>query len=164
MSFFQLPSCCFLWSMCFERSPYFIHYLHNNSLMLILKFQGKAFYMTLLTFLWLILFSFTTFELFHFLTVYFFYQWNWFTKLTRILWLNRRIIRKQLDIMPTYHYVQNQGKLTMQSQENDQKSQFGHFLTISGSNISKFQFFLKNACYSNWRSYLVLTSGQKPNQ
>ena len=30
--------------------------------------------------------------------------------------------------MPTYHYVQNQGKLIMQSQENGQKPQFGQFL------------------------------------
>ena len=29
--------------------------------------------------------------------------------------------------MPTYHYVQNQGKLMMQSQENGQKPQFGQF-------------------------------------
>ena len=29
--------------------------------------------------------------------------------------------------MPTYHYVQNQGKLMMQSRENDQKPQFGQF-------------------------------------
>ena len=29
--------------------------------------------------------------------------------------------------MFTYHYVQNQGKLMMQSRENDQKPQFGHF-------------------------------------
>ena len=35
--------------------------------------------------------------------------------------------KKQLDIMPTYHYVQNQGKLIMQSQENGQKPQFGQF-------------------------------------
>ena len=30
--------------------------------------------------------------------------------------------------MPTYHYVQNQRKLTMQSRENGQKPQFGQFL------------------------------------
>ena len=30
--------------------------------------------------------------------------------------------------MSTYHYVQNQGKLIMQSRENDQKPQFGQFL------------------------------------
>ena len=29
--------------------------------------------------------------------------------------------------MPTNHYVQYQGKLMMQSRENDQKSQFGQF-------------------------------------
>ena len=29
--------------------------------------------------------------------------------------------------MPTYHYVQNQGKPTMQSPENGQKPQFGQF-------------------------------------
>ena len=29
--------------------------------------------------------------------------------------------------MSNYHYVQNQQKLMMQSQENDQKPQFGHF-------------------------------------
>ena len=29
--------------------------------------------------------------------------------------------------MPNYHYVQNQGKLIMQSQENGQKPQFGQF-------------------------------------
>ena len=31
------------------------------------------------------------------------------------------------DIMPTYHYVQNPGKLMMQSLENGQKTQFGQF-------------------------------------
>ena len=29
--------------------------------------------------------------------------------------------------MPTYHYVQNQGKLMMQSRENGQKPKFGQF-------------------------------------
>ena len=29
--------------------------------------------------------------------------------------------------MPTYHYVQNQGTLMMQSRKNGQKPQFGHF-------------------------------------
>ena len=29
--------------------------------------------------------------------------------------------------MPTYHYVQHQGKLMMQSQENGQKPRFGQF-------------------------------------
>ena len=35
------------------------------------------------------------------------------------------------------------------------------FLTISRSNNFKLQIFLKNRFLSNWRSYLVLTSGQK---
>ena len=35
------------------------------------------------------------------------------------------------------------------------------FLTISRSNISKLEVFLKNRFHSTWRSYLVLTSGQK---
>ena len=35
-----------------------------------------------------------------------------------------RIVRKQLNIMPTYHYVQSQGKLMMQTRENGQKLQF----------------------------------------
>ena len=39
--------------------------------------------------------------------------------------LDRQTVRKQLDIMPTYHYVKNQGKLIMQSGENGQKPQFG---------------------------------------
>ena len=38
----------------------------------------------------------------------------------------------------------------------------GNFLTISRPNISKLQIFLKNRFHSYWRSYLVLTSGQKP--
>ena len=40
----------------------------------------------------------------------------------------------------------------------------GNFLTISRSNISKLQIFLKNRFHSNWRSYLILTSGQKPKK
>ena len=39
----------------------------------------------------------------------------------------KQIARKQLDIMPTYHYVQNKGKLMMESRENSQISQFGQF-------------------------------------
>ena len=40
----------------------------------------------------------------------------------------------------------------------------GNFLTILQSNIFKLQIFLKNRFHSNWRSYLVLTSGQKPKK
>ena len=41
--------------------------------------------------------------------------------------------------MLIYHYVQNQGKLMMQSQENGQKPQFGQF----------FEKLLKNRFHSN---------------
>ena len=40
--------------------------------------------------------------------------------------MDRRIVRKQLEITPTY-YVQNQGKLVIRSRENGQKPQFGQF-------------------------------------
>ena len=43
---------------------------------------------------------------------------------TRIHWLDRWIVRKQLDIMATNHYVENQGKIIMESRENGQKLQF----------------------------------------
>ena len=51
--------------------------------------------------------------------------------------------------MLTYHFVENQGKLMMQSRENEQKLQSEQFLTISNSNISKSQIFLKNRFHSN---------------
>ena len=52
----------------------------------------------------------------------------WHTRvITRIHWLDRRIVRRQLDITPTCHYVKNQGKLMMQSRENGKKPQFGQF-------------------------------------
>ena len=37
------------------------------------------------------------------------------------------MVRKQIHIMPIYHYVQNQGKLMMKSRENGRKPQFGQF-------------------------------------
>ena len=49
----------------------------------------------------------------------------------------RRFVRKQLDIMPTYHYVQNQGNVLMQSRENGQKPQFGQFLDRYLRNLTK---------------------------
>ena len=45
--------------------------------------------------------------------------------------------------MSTYHCVQNQGKLMMQSLENSQKLNLGNFLMISRPNISKLQIFWK---------------------
>ena len=47
--------------------------------------------------------------------------------LRRIDWLDQQIVRKQQDIMLTYHYVQKKGKLMMESRENSQISQFGQF-------------------------------------
>ena len=55
--------------------------------------------------------------------------------------------------MPAYHYVQNQGKLMMPSQENGQKPQFRQFLTISRSNVFKLQIFLKNRFHSNCTNF-----------
>ena len=55
------------------------------------------------------------------------YSYTQIQQETRIQWLDWWIVRKQLDIMPTYHLVQNQGKLMMQSRENDQKPQFRQF-------------------------------------
>ena len=53
---------------------------------------------------------------------------NWqYSELTRIHRLDWWIERKQLDIISTYHYVQNQRKLVMQSQDNGQKSQYSQF-------------------------------------
>ena len=39
---FEVPRFCFIWSQCFERSPYFMRCLDNSNMMLILKFQSKA--------------------------------------------------------------------------------------------------------------------------
>ena len=47
--------------------------------------------------------------------------------------------------MPTYHYVQNQRKLMMQSGEKDQKPELEHFF----DDFSKLQIFLKNRFHSN---------------
>ena len=77
---------------------------------------------------------------------------------------HQRIVRKQLDIMPTYHYVQNQGKIKMQSQENGEKPQFGQFFGDFEVKYLDIANFLKIGFHSNWRSYLVLISGQKPKE
>ena len=41
---FWAPFCYFVWSQCFERSPYFMPHLHINNMMLIPKFQNRADY------------------------------------------------------------------------------------------------------------------------
>ena len=66
--------------------------------------------------------------------------------------------------MPTYHYVQSQGKLVMQSRENSQKPQimqfFDHFkvkyLQIANFSEKQVSFKLK--------VIFILTSGQKPKK
>ena len=73
---------------------------------------------------------------------------NW----RRIHWLDRRIVRKQLDIMPTYHYVQNQGKLMMQSRENGQKPQFGQFFWRFRGQISP-------NCNFSWKTGFIQIEG-----
>ena len=63
---------------------------------------------------------------------------------TRIHWLDWQIVRKQLGIMPTYHYVQNQGKLIMKSWENGQKTQFGRFFDDFEAKYHKIESFSEN--------------------
>ena len=46
----EAPYCCFRWSQCFERSPYFIRYLHNSNMMLIPKQSSKVKLIKLLNF------------------------------------------------------------------------------------------------------------------
>ena len=42
LNFFNPPCCCFLSSQCFEISPYFMCYLHNDGTMLIPRFQNRS--------------------------------------------------------------------------------------------------------------------------
>ena len=56
--------------------------------------------------------------------------------------------------MPTYHFVQNQGKLMMQSRENGQKPQFGQF---SGYFKAKYQQIF-------WKIGFIQIEGQKPKK
>ena len=56
--------------------------------------------------------------------------------------------------MPTYHYVQNQGKLMMQSRENGQKPQFGQFF---GDLKAKYQQIF-------WKIGFIQIEGQKPKK
>ena len=83
---------------------------------------------------------------------------------TRIHWPDRRIVRKQLDIMPTHYYVQNQGKLMTQSPKNGHKPQFGQFFYDFEVKYLQIVNFSEKRFHSNWRSYLVLTSRQKPKK
>ena len=72
--------------------------------------------------------------------------------ITRIHWLGRRIVRKQLDIMPTNHYVQNQGKLRMQSRENGQKN---GYVTLK----PRFQGHISPNCKFFWKIGFIQIEG-----
>ena len=73
--------------------------------------------------------------------------------------MDRRIVRKQLYIMSTYHYVQNQEKLMIQSRENGQKPQFGQlfdnfevkYLQIANFSEKEVSFKLKVIFSTNFR-------------
>ena len=65
--------------------------------------------------------------------------------------------------MPTNH-VENHGKLIMQSRENGQKPQFGQFFDDFEVKYLQIANFSENRFHSKGRSYLVLTSGQKPKK
>ena len=54
---------------------------------------------------------------------------------------------KKTTRLHSYHYVQNQWKLMMQSRENGQKPQFGQF--FDDFEVKYVQIFLKNRFHSN---------------
>ena len=51
--------------------------------------------------------------------------------------------------MHTYHYMQNQGKLMMQSRENGQKPQYGQLFEDLEVKYLQTEHFLKNRFHSN---------------
>ena len=57
-----------------------------------------------------------------------------------------------LDIIATYHYVQFQGKLMIQIQENNEKPHFGPDLGLMDPNLGR-NFFFKNLTVSVTRYY-----------
>ena len=74
-----------------------------------------------------------------------------FRKLNKnTLRLDRRIVTIQIDIMPIYHYLQNQEKVVVQSRENGQKPQFRQFFDDFEVKYLKIAvFFVKNRFYLN---------------
>ena len=62
---------------------------------------------------------------------------------TRIHWLDRQIVRKQLDIMSTYHYVKNQGKLMMKLRKWPKTSIWAIFFDSWGQISANCKFFWK---------------------
>ena len=77
--------------------------------------------------------------------------------------MDRRIVRKPLD-MPTYHYVQNQGKLMMQSRENVQKPQFGQFFDDFEVKYLQLANFSENFVSFKLKVIFSTNSGQKPKK
>ena len=63
LRFFYSPYCCFLWNQFLERSLYFMRYPYNNTMMLIPKFQNKAYYTSWFLLLNLILLQFQNFQM-----------------------------------------------------------------------------------------------------
>ena len=53
-----------------------------------------------------------------------------------------------LDIVESYHRMQLQGELIVQTQENDEKPHFGPDLGLFGPNSGRQFFFLKNLASS----------------
>ena len=88
-----------------------------------------------------------------------------------IIILNKNTLAGPEDCKKTTRHHVHLSLCAKSRKTNDAKSRkwpktsiWAIFLTISRSNISKLQIFLKNRFHSNWRSYLVLTSGQKPKK
>ena len=62
----------------------------------------------------------------------------------RIYWLDQWIVRKQLDIMPTYYYVQNQGKLMIAKPRKLWKTSiWANFWWFRGQISQNYKFFWK---------------------
>ena len=62
--------------------------------------------------------------------------------------------------MPTYHYVQNQGKLMMQSRENGQKPQFGQFL--DDFEVKYFQFTNFSEKWVSFKLKVIFSTNFRP--
>ena len=86
-------------------------------------------------------------------------------------WYNKNTLTGTANCKKTTRHHVHLSLYAKSRKTNDAKSRkwpktsiWAIFLTISMSDISKLQIFLKNRFHSNWRSYLVLTSGQKPKK
>ena len=102
-------------------------------------------------------------------------HWPWTHSTTQsspwIIKKNKNILTGPANCKKTTRHHAHLSLCAKSRKTNNEKSRkwpktsiWAIFLTISRSNISKLQIFLKNRFHSNWRSYLVLTSGQKPKK